>query len=136
MKYYLNICSSNPYIDFMKTRNDDVPCGCKTVNHDLVKKITGKMPPEENISELAAFFKICGDPTRMKILFALFASEMCVCDISTLLKMSLSSVSHQLRTLKQVRMVSSRKSGQNVYYRASDMHVKRILIQGMKHLTE
>lgn len=94
------------------------------------------MPGEEDIQELAGFFKICGDPTRMKILYALFSAEMCVCDIAELLGMTMSSISHQLRVLKQARMVAARKEGQMVYYSATDMHVKEIIIQGMRHLTE
>jgi len=102
----------------------------------LVEKARRNMPGDGAIQELSAFFKICGDPTRMKILCALFTAELCVCDIAGLLGMTMSSISHQLRVLKQARMVSARKEGQNVFYSASDPHVKEIIGQGMRHLAE
>ncbi|MCP4131976.1 MAG: helix-turn-helix transcriptional regulator [bacterium] len=118
----------------MKTKQTG--CNCNAIHPEIIEKAAKSMPQNDDITELAAFFKICGDPTRMKILFALFSTEMCVCDISSLLNMTVSSISHQLRILKQARMVTARKEGQNVYYSASDEHVEKIMNQGMDHLTE
>ncbi len=111
-------------------------CDCGAVHPEVIKKAERSMPGDADIRELASFFKICGDPTRMKILYALFAMEMCVCDIAGLLGMTMSSISHQLRVLKQARMVTDRKDGKMVYYSATDSHVREIITQGMRHLTE
>ena len=111
-------------------------CRGGTHHPETVARAAKTLPGDPAIGELASFFKICGDPTRMKILYALAASELCVCDIASLLGMTMSSISHQLRILRQARMVSSRKDGQMVYYAATDRHVKSILDQGMKHLAE
>lgn len=102
----------------------------------IVARTAKSLPGDAAIGELASFFKICGDPTRMKILYALAASELCVCDIASLLGMTMSSISHQLRILRQARMVTARKDGQMVYYAATDGHVKNIMDQGMRHLEE
>ena len=118
----------------MKTKESG--CNCNAIHPEIIEKAAKSMPEDESITELSSFFKICGDPTRMKILFALFKTEMCVCDISSLLDMTVSSISHQLRILKQARMVTGRKDGQNVFYSASDDHVKKIINQGMDHITE
>ncbi|WP_408033294.1 ArsR/SmtB family transcription factor [Thermacetogenium phaeum] len=94
-----------------------------------------KMPDDECLFDLAELFKVFGDTTRVKILFALFKAEMCVCDLATLLRMSQSAVSHQLRVLKQARLVKCRKEGKMVYYSLDDEHVKQIFDQGMAHIT-
>ncbi|AFV11662.1 ArsR-like transcriptional regulator [Thermacetogenium phaeum DSM 12270] len=93
------------------------------------------MPDDECLFDLAELFKVFGDTTRVKILFALFKAEMCVCDLATLLRMSQSAVSHQLRVLKQARLVKCRKEGKMVYYSLDDEHVKQIFDQGMAHIT-
>ena len=124
------------YIIPMMTREKNRVCGCNSIHPEVIVRAEKAMPADGDIVELSSFFKICGDPTRMKILYALFATEMCVCDIAGLLGMTMSSISHQLRVLKQARMVSSRKEGQMVFYSATDEHVKDIITQGMRHMAE
>lgn len=94
------------------------------------------MPEEEVLYDLGDFFKILGDSTRIKILSALFQSEMCVCDIAALLGMTQSAISHQLRVLKQGRLVKHRKDGKVVYYSLDDDHIKHIIDQGLTHISE
>ena len=91
---------------------------------------------EEVLYDLGDFFKILGDSTRIKILSALFQSEMCVCDIAALLGMTQSAISHQLRVLKQGRLVKHRKDGKVVYYSLDDDHIKHIVDQGLTHISE
>ena len=102
----------------------------------IVEKVEKLMPKEEVIYDLADFFKILGDTTRMRILSALFHEEMCVYDIANLLKMTQSAISHQLRVLKQGRFVKHRKEGKVVYYSLEDEHIKHIVEQGMTHILE
>ena len=94
------------------------------------------MPDEEILYDLAELFKVFGDSTRIKILFVLFQSEMCVCDIAALLHMTQSAISHQLRSLKQAKLVKSRRDGKTVFYSLADGHVSTILNQGMDHVQE
>ncbi|MDS1030589.1 metalloregulator ArsR/SmtB family transcription factor [Bacillota bacterium LX-D] len=109
-------------------------CTCNVIHEDVVLKVSKQMPEEENLFELAELFKVFGDTTRIKIIYALFAAEMCVCDIAALLKMNQSAISHQLRVLKQARLVKYRKEGKIVYYSLDDEHVKRIFDQGLLHI--
>lgn len=95
-----------------------------------------KMPPEEEMQDLAEFFKVFGDPTRLKIMFALQCREMCVYDISALLGMSQSAISHQLRVLKQMDLVKNRREGKTVFYAPADDHIVSILTQGLDHIEE
>lgn len=111
-------------------------CSCTVIHEDIVNKVRGTIPTEETLYDLADLFKIFGDTTRIKILCALFKSEMCVCDIAVLLNMTHSSISHQLRVLKQARFVKFRKEGKVVYYSLDDDHVKCIFDQGLKHISE
>lgn len=113
-----------------KTEN----CSCNYIHEDVVKRAKEQMPDEIELYELAELFKVFGDTTRIKILYALFASEMCVCDIAALLGMSQSAVSHQLRVLKQARLVKHRKEGKIVYYSLDDDHVEKIFDQGLNHI--
>lgn len=94
------------------------------------------MTGEAVFYELAELFKVFGDGTRIRILYALFESEQCVCDIADRLNMTQSAISHQLRILKQARLVSSRRSGKQIYYSLADDHVRTIIGQGMDHVTE
>ncbi|MDD2296855.1 MAG: metalloregulator ArsR/SmtB family transcription factor [Sphaerochaetaceae bacterium] len=111
-------------------------CECNVIHEDVVKRVKEKMPEEVNLYDLAEFFKVFGDSTRIKILSGLFESEMCVCDIAFLLNMTQSAISHQLRVLKQARLVKYRKEGKVVYYSLDDDHVKGIIDQGLIHLNE
>ena len=94
------------------------------------------MPPEEELSDLAEFFKVFGDSTRLKILYVLLSAEMCVYDIAAVLGMSQSAISHQLRVLKGSRLVKFRKEGKTVFYSLADDHVRKIIAQGMEHIDE
>ncbi|AVX21559.1 MAG: ArsR/SmtB family transcription factor [Bacillota bacterium] len=111
-------------------------CDCTIIHEEVVKQVKEKMPAEEQLYDLAELFKVFGDTTRIKILYALFAAEMCVCDIAALLNMSQSAISHQLRVLKQARLVKNRKEGKIVYYSLDDEHIKQIFDQGFLHITE
>lgn len=102
----------------------------------LVENVRQKMPDEELLYDLAEFFKVFGDSTRIKIIWALFEADMCVCDIAKLLNMSQSAISHQLRVLKNSRLVRYKKSGKTVYYSLNDDHIERIFELGMEHIME
>ena len=106
------------------------------VHSDVIDKVNETMPEEEILYDLAELFKIFGDSTRIKILYVLFESEMCVFDISQLLNMSMSAISHQLRILKQAQLVKFRREGKTVFYSLADDHVRTILGNGMDHMCE
>ena len=105
-------------------------------HQELVDKVNREMPDEEILYDLAELFKIFGDSTRIKILYVLFESEMCVCDIAELLGMTQSAISHQLRALKNARLVKARREGKTVFYALADDHVKTIIDQGLEHVLE
>jgi len=111
-------------------------CDCDVIHEDTVNMVKGKMPEEETLYDLAELFKIFGDSTRIKILWALDEAEMCVCDICVLLNMTQSAISHQLRILKQADLVKSRREGKIVFYSLKDEHVKQIFNQGLEHINE
>lgn len=111
-------------------------CSCTVIHEDVISRVKDTIPNEEVLYDLADLFKIFGDTTRIKILCALFKAEMCVCDIAALLNMTQSSISHQLRVLKQARLVKFRKEGKVVYYSLDDDHVKSIFDQGLHHISE
>ena len=102
----------------------------------LLEKVQGDMPDEESLYDLAELFKVFGDTTRIRILYVLFESEMCVCDIAELLNMTQSAISHQLRILKQAHLVRSRRDGKTVFYALDDDHVRTVIGQGMEHIEE
>ena len=103
---------------------------------ETVKTVLEKMPPDEMLYDLAELFKVFGDTTRIKILYALFESELCVNDISTLLGITQTAASHQLRVLKTNKLVKARKDGKMIFYSLSDDHVTKIISQGMEHIEE
>jgi ArsR family transcriptional regulator len=111
-------------------------CNCTIIHEDIIAKVKANIPEEEKLYDLAELFKVFGDSTRIKIICSLFQSEMCVCDIAALFKMTQSAVSHQLRVLKQARLVKFRKEGKVVYYSLDDDHVKHIFDQGLVHINE
>ena len=115
-------------------KKETLVCECTVIHQEVIDKI--KLPEEEVLYDLGDFFKILGDSTRIKILSALFQSEMCVCDITALLGMTQSAISHQLRVLKQGRLVKHRKDGKVVYYSLDDDHIKHIVDQGLTHISE
>ena len=116
--------------------NEVENCEYIHVHEDIVAQVNENMPDEEILYDLAELFKIFGDSTRIKILYVLFESEMCVCNIANLLGMTQSAISHQLRALKQSKLVKYRREGKTVFYSLADSHVRTILDQGMEHVAE
>ena len=102
----------------------------------LRDRVLKEMPDEESLYDLAELFKVFGDTTRIRILYVLFEAEMCVCDIAEILNMTQSAISHQLRVLKQARLVRNRREGKQIYYSLADDHVRTIIGQGMDHVDE
>lgn len=111
-------------------------CEETRIHPDAVERVRGLLPQDEVLYDLAELFKIFGDSTRVKILYALLESELCVCDIAKLMEVSQSAVSHQLRVLKGSKLVKFRREGKTVYYSLADQHVMSILSQGMEHILE
>ena len=111
-------------------------CDCNEIHEDLLKIVNDTMPEETELYDLAELFKVFGDSTRIRILWALHEAEMCVCDIAVLLNMTQSAISHQLRVLKQANLVKNRKEGKVVYYSLVDDHVREIFDQGLIHINE
>ena len=111
-------------------------CKCEEVHEYIIDEVRQVMPQDEMLYDLAELFKVFGDTTRIKILYALFSKEMCVCDISDLLGMTHSAISHQLRVLKQARLVKFRKEGKVVYYSLDDSHISHIFDCGLSHIQE
>ena len=111
-------------------------CEEKFVHNDIVQQVNQQLPADEILYDLAELFKVFGDSTRIKILYALFEAEMCVCDIALLLGLSQSAISHQLRVLKSAKLVKYRREGKTVFYSLADDHVRRIINQGMEHVLE
>ena len=111
-------------------------CDFYQVHDDVVKAVKEKMPDEDELYDLAEIFKVFGDSTRIKILYVLFEQEMCVCDIAQLLNMTQSAISHQLKILKQAKLVRSRREGKSVFYSLADGHVRTIIAQGREHIEE
>ncbi|MCQ2473443.1 MAG: metalloregulator ArsR/SmtB family transcription factor [Saccharofermentans sp.] len=106
-------------------------------NHDeALKHVKSEMPADELLQDLGDLFKVFGDTTRIKIMYALHEDELCVCAIAELIGMTQSAVSHQLKALKNANLVASRREGKTIYYRLSDEHVKSIIAQGFEHITE
>ncbi|HEY5584864.1 MAG TPA: metalloregulator ArsR/SmtB family transcription factor [Ruminiclostridium sp.] len=119
-----------------KTLNDIENCKCTVIHNDIVEKVKAKLLTEEKSYDLSEFFKVFGDNTRIKIMQALSLEEMCGCDISVLLNMSQSAISHQLQVLRQSKLVKFRKDGKVVYYSLNDAHIKQIFDQGLQHINE
>ena len=115
---------------------DEIGCEYLCVHEATVRQVLGGLPADETLFDLAELFKIFGDSTRIKILYALFEAELCVCDISRLLGVSQTAVSHQLRLLKASKLVCARKDGKNVFYSLADDHVRTIIGMGLEHIEE
>jgi len=121
----------------MKNQDDRIEnCDFMFVHQDVVDDVNQKMPKEDDLYNLADFFKVFADSSRIKILYVLMCSEMCVCDLATILGMSQSAISHQLRMLKQQDLVKYRRDGKSVMYSLSDDHIRTIMDQGYHHITE
>ena len=111
-------------------------CEVNEVHQDLVKRVMQEMPDENTLYELSELFKVFGDSTRIRILYALYEEEICVCDLAEVLQMSQSAVSHQLKNLKNAKLIKSRREGKQVFYSLSDDHVATIIAMGKEHIEE
>ena len=111
-------------------------CITKGIHTEVVNRVKGRLPNEAYLDDLADLFKLFGDGTRLRILWALSESEMCVCDLCALLQMKQPAVSHQLKNLKQARIVKSRRDGKVIYYSLDDDHIRKLLNLGMEHIQE
>ncbi|MGI5888560.1 MAG: ArsR/SmtB family transcription factor [Oscillospiraceae bacterium] len=111
-------------------------CDVYETHKEVIDSISNKLPDEDELYDIAELFKVFGDSTRIKILYALFETSSCVCDLAESLGMTQSAISHQLRILKQNRLVSSRRSGKQIIYSLADDHVRTIILQGKEHIEE
>ena len=111
-------------------------CEFLAVHEDTVQRVRSLLPGEDDLYDLAELFKVFGDSTRIKILYVLFESELCVCDIAELLNMTQSAISHQLRVLKQARLVKYRRDGKSIYYSLADGHIRTIFNSAFEHVME
>ena len=111
-------------------------CDCEVIHEEVVSRVSEGLPGESKITDIVEFFKVFGDSTRFKILYALDISEMCVCDIAVLLNMTKSAISHQLKVLRTNNLVKSKRAGKVVYYSLADHHVKEIIEKAAEHLDE
>ena len=111
-------------------------CDCVEVHGELLESALRRLPPEEDLYDLAELFKVFGDSTRIRILYVLLEAEVCVCDLAEALGMTQSAVSHQLRILKQNKLVRARRDGKSIFYSLADAHVRGILGMGMEHIGE
>jgi ArsR family transcriptional regulator len=120
----------------MEVFMSEFTCKCTIIHEDIIKEVKSKLPKDEDLYDLAELFKVFGDTTRIKIIAALLENEMCVCDIAELFGMSQSAISHQLRVLRQARLVKPRKEGKIVYYSLDDAHIKILFDTGFAHIME
>lgn len=116
--------------------NDVECCEDFCIHEDRIKKVNEMMPKEDELYDIAELFKVFGDSTRIRILYVLFESEVCVCDLAETLHMNQSAVSHQLKILKQAKLVTGRREGKSVFYSLADDHVRTIIDQGREHIEE
>ena len=120
----------------MAEEKETLCCDATEVHEELVKIVNETMPEETELYDLAELFKVFGDSTRIRILFVLSAAEVCVCDLAKVLNMTQSAISHQLRILKQNKLVRSRREGKSIFYSLADGHVSTIIAQGREHIEE
>lgn len=111
-------------------------CDSTEIHEDLLKTVNETMPEETKLYDLAELFKVFGDSTRIRILFVLFEAEVCVCDLAQALNMTQSAISHQLKILKQSRLIKSRREGKSIFYSLADEHVRTVINQGLEHIEE
>lgn len=111
-------------------------CDTCEVHENLLEIVNRTLPEETELYDLAELFKVFGDSTRIRILFVLFEAEVCVCDLAKALNMTQSAISHQLRILKQSKLVKSRRDGKSIFYSLADDHVRTIIDQGREHIEE
>lgn len=115
---------------------EHICCEAKEIHEDLLKIVKDTMPDETELYDLADFFKVIGDSTRLRILYVLFEAEVCVCDLAEALNMTQSAISHQLKILKQNKLVKARREGKSMFYSLTDNHVRSIIEQGRVHIGE
>ena len=120
----------------MAETKESLCCDTEEIHEELLKIVDETMPDETELDSLAELFKVFGDPTRIRILFVLFETEVCVCDLAKVLNMTQSAVSHQLRILKQNKLVKARRDGKSIFYSLSDDHVRTIISMGREHILE
>lgn len=111
-------------------------CEDMILHHDRIQKALDTMPNEDELYDLAELFKVFGDSTRIRILYALFENDICVCDLAETLNMTQSAISHQLKILKQADLVKSRREGRSIFYSLADEHVRTIIGCGREHIEE
>ena len=111
-------------------------CECEDVHGEIVNQVRHSMPSDEEVYELADFFKVFGDSTRLRILWALDRCELCVCNLAEALGMTKSAISHQLKVLRDSKIVRYRRDGKNIFYSLDDDHIRDILEKGIDHLNE
>jgi ArsR family transcriptional regulator len=128
--------TNNMSVEKMRAVAEAPGCDITEVHADKVKYLHDEMPDEDKLYDLAELFKAFGDSTRIRILFALFKADICVCDLAESLGMTQSAISHQLRLLKQARLVSGRREGKQIIYYLADEHVRTIISMGMEHINE
>ncbi|MBW1720436.1 MAG: winged helix-turn-helix transcriptional regulator [Deltaproteobacteria bacterium] len=119
----------------MENSKNDM-CDINFVNEEKVASVRKKMKPDETMQRIAETFKVLGDPTRIKIIFALSQEELCVCDIANLLGATRTAISHQLRVLRNLRLVKYRKEGKMAFYSLDDEHIENLFAEGMRHVEE
>ena len=120
----------------MAETKESLCCDTEEIHEELLKIVDETMPDETELDSLAELFKVFGDPTRIRILFVLSETEVCVCDLARALNMTQSAVSHQLRILKQSRLVKNRREGKSMFYSLADDHVRTMIAQGREHILE
>jgi ArsR family transcriptional regulator len=123
-------------VEHESTENQIDLCGINCIHPETIRSVDRRMPAAQALDDLAEFFKIFADASRIKILWALSCAELCVCDLCALLDIKQSALSHQLRGLKQARIVKSRRDGKVVYYSLQDEHIRKVLSVGMEHIDE
>ncbi|MEA4991186.1 Transcriptional repressor SmtB [bioreactor metagenome] len=111
-------------------------CCCTIIHQDVVNQVKEGLLSDSSLGEMAELFKCLSDPTRLKVVYALLEAEMCVCDIGALLEMSTPAISHHLKVLRQLKLVTFRRSGKIVYYTIADEHISPILSQALAHIKE
>jgi ArsR family transcriptional regulator len=109
---------------------------CTVIHQDTVRRVKGRLPEDKLLFDIAELFKVFGDSTRVRIICALLYAEMCVCDVAALLGMSKSAISHQLKALRQARLVKFRRDGKVIFYSLDDRHIESIFKQGLAHVSE
>lgn len=120
----------------MDTKHELECCDTTEIHEDLLRIVQNKLPAEDDLYDLAELFKVFGDSTRIRILFVLFEAEVCVCDLAEALHMTQSAISHQLKILKQNKLVKGRREGKSIIYSLADNHVRTIIAQGLEHIAE